>query len=372
MFEELKKKSMKSALWSNILLVLAGLALVVLNLTNAVYAVTGYAQFDQLEVDQIRSQLVDVDLSINFGCCLEEYEYNSDTHQRRTTNLYYVILTGDDYATDYRYMAIKVLPKYEKSLDTMADNTSEGYLSDPVSFSGKIKKLGKEEYSYFKEYFTSAGFSEDEFEESTLPYYIETYGSKASMNSIFILFLGTGIILLIIAIYRSVRAAGGGYQKKLRKDIADAGYSESTIEADFAAAESYDKKDTVKQGRLMTYYTNGTVTRAIPNNKIMWTYQNTVTHRTNGIKTGTTYNVVLFVEGLKKEIYLSVPDEAAAQKMLHVIDTTFPWVVVGYSDDLRKLFNKERAQFLELRYNKCEHVPVEPDIYGRTPINGAF
>lgn len=372
MFEELKKKSLKSALWGNVIFVLAGLALVVFHAANAFYALTGYVPFEQLTPEQIRSQLVDAELTANFGCYLEEYEYNTETHYKKTTDLYYVIWTGDDYATDYRYIAIRVDPKYEKSMEAMAENTMNDLLSDPISFSGKLKKLTKEKFTYFQEFFTDAGFTEEEFQEATLPYYIDSFASKTSMNSMYLFLFGVGVVLLVIAVYRTVRATTGGYQKSLRKDIADAGYSESTIEADYAAAESYDKNGSVRQGRLMTYYTNGPITRAIPNNKIMWGYQNTITHRTNGIKTGTTYNVVLYVDGLKKEIYLSVPDEEAAQKMLHVMDTTFPWVVVGYSDDLKKLFSKERAQFLELRYNKCEHVPVEPDIYGRTPINGMF
>lgn len=372
MFEELKKKSLKSALWGDVIFVLVGLALVIFNLTNAFYAVTGYVKFEELAPDQIRSQLVDVELTANYGCFLEEYEYNSKTRQRRTTDLYYVIGMGDDYDLDYRYMTIKVFPSTEKKMDAMMENTANYQLSDPITFSGKIKKLNKEEYSYFKEYFTEAGWTEEEISESTLPYYIDTFGSKPSMNSMYIFLFAAGVVFLILAVYRTVKAAGGGYQKKLREDIASAGYTDSTIEADYAAAESYDKNNSVKQGRLMTYYTNGVITRAVPNNKIMWSYQNTVTHRTNGVKTGTTYNVVLFVEGIKKEITLSVPDEASAQKMLQIMNTTFPWVVVGYSEDLKKMFNKDRAQFLELCYNKCEHVPVEPDVYGRTPINGAF
>lgn len=68
---------------------------------------------------------------------------------------------------------------------------------------------------------------------------------------------------------------------------------------------------------------------------------------------------------------MSVPDEAAAQKILQKMNAIFPWVIIGYSDELKKMFDKDRAQFLQLRYNTCEHVPVEPDIYGRTPINPA-
>ncbi len=370
MFEDLKKKSFKKSLWASIFLIIAGLALAGWDAVNFWYAVTGYANFEELTPDQIRNQLVDVELTFNFGCYLEEYEYNSETRYKKTTHLYYIISTGDEYATDYRYMTLKVPPSYEKKLEAMAENTYNQMLSDPISICGKIKKLSSEDYSYFKSYFTEdGGWTEQEFEEATLPYYIDLYGSKASMNSVFIIFFAGGILMLAAGIFRIVKGAGGGYLKKLHQDIANAGYTETTIESDYASAESFDKKGETKMGRLMTYYTTGAETRALPNSKIMWTYQSTITHRTNGIKTGTTYNVILFLDGYKKEITLSVPDEATAQKMLQKMGSIFPWVVVGYSDELKKLFNKNRDQFLQLRYNTCEHVAIEPDMYGRTPIN---
>ena len=103
---------------------------------------------------------------------------------------------------------------------------------------------------------------------------------------------------------------------------------------------------------------------AIPNSKILWAYQNTTTHRTNGIKTGVTYSVMIYVDGRKDAFNIGVPDETTAQNMLTRINDTLPWVVVGYSDDLKKTFSKDRAQFLELRYNTVEHVAVEPGLEG--------
>ena len=370
MFEDLKKKSFKKSLWASIFLIIAGLALIGWDAMNFWYAVTGYVTFEDLAPDQIRNQLVDVELTANFGCYLEEYEYNSETRYKKTTHLYYIIWTGDENAVDYRYMTLKVPPSYEKQLEAMAENTYNQILSDPISISGKIKKLSNEDYGYFKDYFTEDGsFTVEEFEAMTLPYYIDLYGSKASMNSVYIILFAGGILLLAIGIFRVVKGAGGGYLKKLHEDITNAGYTENVVESDYASAESFDKKDELKIGRLMTYYTIGAQTRAFPNNKVIWTYQSTITHRTNGIKTGTTYNVIFFIEGYKNEITLAVSDEAASQKILQKINTIFPWVVVGYSDELKKMYQKNREQFLQLRYNTCQHIPVEPDMYGRTPIN---
>ncbi len=243
----------------------------------------------------------------------------------------------------------------------MTENTYNELLSDPVSFSGKLKKLDEEEYGYFKEFFTEIGMTEAEFAESTIPYYFNAFASKTSMNIMYIALFSIGAVLLIFGIFRIAKVVGGGSLKKLRKDIAASGYSESMVESDYRNAKSFDKGGTLKVGRLMTYYINGSDARAIPNSKIMWAYQNTVTHRTNGVKTGTTYNVMIYDEFTPKGHEFTVANESIAQDMLSLINTMLPWVVVGYSDELKKLYNKDRSQFLQLRYNTCEHTAAETD-----------
>ena len=68
MFEDLKKKSFKKSLWASVFLIIAGLALIGWDAMNFWYAVTGYVTFEDLAPDQIRNQLVDVELTANFGC----------------------------------------------------------------------------------------------------------------------------------------------------------------------------------------------------------------------------------------------------------------------------------------------------------------
>lgn len=360
MFQELKKKTLKTSLVLSVILILIGLGLAGFMATNMYYVVFGYADFEQLEPDEIKNQLVDFDMTTNFGCYLEEYEYNEDTKRSRTTDLYYIIWTGDDYVDEFCYMTVKVPPSMENEMEEMSENTYNELLSDPITVHGKIKKLDKEEYEYFVETFEEAGWSDKDIEEGTLPYYIDTFEKKSTANAGYIFIFALGMLFLIWGIVRIAKAAKGGYLKKLQKDIADGGYSESTIESDYRTAASLHNKSLIKVGRLMTYYTAGSDIRAIPNNKMVWAYMNTITHRTNGIKTGTTYNVNIEVDGSKKSHVISMPNEATALAMLEKLNTMFPWVVVGFSDQLKTMYNKNRDEFLALRYNTCEHVAVEP------------
>ena len=370
MFEALRKKSLKSALVGAIILILIGGGLIFFQGPEAFYAVVGYVDFESLEPDDIHSRImVDVELTTNFGWFVEDYEENTTTHYTRTLDRYYVIWTGDEFATDYRYMGIKVDASHIKAMDSYTD---DGYLTKPLSFSGKIRRMSSEDYKYFTEFFTdeSAGWTMEEFEEWTLPYYIQTQTNKVSDNAIAIGVTLGGLALLIWGIVRICRAATGSYLKSFLKTIKAEGCTETTVESDFNSAQSFTKNDSIKIGRLFIYDMSGSVPTAIPASKMMWAHQVTTTHRTNGIKTGTSYSITIYVDrGEKPSVSLLVPNEAVSQAILEKINTTFPWVVVGFSEEIKRLFNKDRAQFLALRYNTVEHVAADPAMssyYGYT------
>ncbi len=94
----------------------------------------------------------------------------------------------------------------------------------------------------------------------------------------------------------------------------------------------------------------------LSNEKIVWAFQRTTTHRTNGIKTGTTYEIAL-KNYEKKNFQVSVPNEQTGQEILQYIVEAMPWVVVGYNNDLNKMFSGDYQNFLQLRYNQ---VPRDP------------
>lgn len=364
MFETLRKKALKTTLVWSIILMIIGLGLVIFRAQATFYTVFGYAEFENLEPDEIKGQLVDMEMTLNFGYFLERYEYKTNSTYRKTTDLYCIIITGDEetflYTDNWYYMGIKVPASYEKQMDLIIDNTNESYFSEPISLSGKIRKLSDQEYKYFRETFEDAGWTDAEIDDGTLPYYIDVINNKVAYNILSVLVFIAGLVLIAVGIIRIMNAAKGKTLKDLRKTIAEAGCTEASAEADYNAAQTFTKDGNIRVGKLFTYYITGATPKAIPNSKIMWTYQTTTTHRTNGIKTGTTYSLMVFVDGVKNSVTLSMPNEAVTREILRKMDETLPWVVVGYTDDLKRLFNKNRTEFLNLRYNKVEHVAVEP------------
>lgn len=349
MFETLKKKSLKSSLVLTIILAAVGIGLAVHFALGTWYVVTGYVSFVDLDPDEISNQWVALNLEENWGAFADYSETNSSTHITKTISLYYIILTEDDYSTDFRYMAVEVPAAYENRMEQMAQR---GAYDNPLFLSGRIRKMDDDIYRYFKEYMMDGGLTEEEFEQYTLPYYIKVYSDEMYENVFTVAAFLFGVLLLLLAVFRLVKALSGSYLKKLKEDIASIGISEYSAESDWNSAVEICKG--IKVGRFFTYYMEGSKPRAIPNSKVLWVYQNTTTHRTNGIKTGTTYSVMIWIDGWKHAANLGMPNETTAQEMLKRFSAQFPWVVVGYSDELRQMYTKNRAQFMQLRYNTVD------------------
>lgn len=368
MLETLKKNSFKKSLPLSVILIVCGLVLAVWNFSSAYYALAGYVRFEDLRPEELKNQLVEANINLVWDCYLEQGTKNTSTNRTTINYYWYVIATGDEYAMDYCYLGIKVPKKLKNQMDDIMDYYYENDLPypDALNITGKVKKLTGKNFDYFHDFFTDDDFlSEEEFEEYTVPYYIDVNLNLDTMKYGYVILFLAGVGLVVWGIIRIVRGAGGTFMKRFIADYQGAGFTDTSVESDINSAVSFTKRDTIKIGRLCTYYDlNGAIPRAIPNNKILWAYQNTTTHRTNGIKTGVTYSVMIYVNGHKDAFNIGVPDEATAQNMLKRISDTFPWVVVGYSDDLKKTFNKDRAQFLQLRYNTVEHVAVEPGFEG--------
>lgn len=344
MFETLKKKSLKNSLVLTIILAAAGIWFTVYFALGTWYVVTGYVPFTDLEPDEISNQWVALNLKENWGAFAEYRKVST------TMSFYYIILAEGSSSSDFRYMAVEVPPSYEVRMEQMA----HGSHNNSVFLSGRIERMEHDVYQYFKEYMIDGGLTEEEFEQYTLPYCIKVYSNETYINILTTAAFLFGVLLIALAVFRYIKARNGGYLKKLKADISSIGISEFSAESDWNMALEISKG--IKVGQLFTYYMEGSKPRAIPNSKILWVYQNTTTHRTNGVKTGTTYSVMIWVKGLKNAVTLGMPNEATAQEMLKRFNAQFPWVVVGYSDELRQIYTKDLDRFMQLRYyNAVEH-----------------
>lgn len=360
MLEKLKKKSIVKKLPTIIILIIVGLGLIGLEFWGIIALMRGHVEFETLEPEEIsRGLVVDASIAYNFGGFMEKYEENTSTHVTRTTDVYYVICTGNENSKDSKYMAIKVPASDEWDMEQMAENTYNGLYSEPISYSGAINKMSSKEYQYFKEWFMEGGWTEDEVEEYTLPYYISVGALTGGAASSVYFFVAIGLILILNGVIMLIYVLTGKSLGAFKKQIAETGLSDMDVEREYEGAKLFNKRNDLRIGKRITFFMIGNKPQLIVNDQIVWAYQQTTTHRTNGIKTGTSYGILIYQLNSKKNFSVSVPNANAALEILQYMNETMPKAVIGYSDDLSKLYRKNKQEFLQLRYYRVEQPTVQ-------------
>lgn len=360
MLEKLKKKSIVKKLPTIIILIIVGLGLIGLEFWGIIALMRGHVEFETLEPEEIsRGLVVDASIAYNFGGFMEKYEENTSTHVTRTTDVYYVICTGNENSKDSKYMAIKVPASDEWDMEQMAENTYNGLYSEPISYSGAINKMSSKEYQYFKEWFMEGGWTEDEVEEYTLPYYISVGALTGGAASSVYFFVAIGLILILNGVIMLIYVLTGKSLGAFKKQIAETGLSDMDVEREYEGAKLFNKRNDLRIGKRITFFMIGNKPQLIVNDQIVWAYQQTTTHRTNGIKTGTSYGILIYQLNSKKNFSISVPNANAALEILQYMNETMPKAVIGYSDDLSKLYRKNKQEFLQLRYYRVEQPTVQ-------------
>ena len=106
-------------------------------------------------------------------------------------------------------------------------------------------------------------------------------------------------------------------------------------------------------GRIFTYDCSHFLTRAYLNEEIVWVYPHVTTHWINLIfPIGQTFRMILYdIHGKRFKIN---GKRALCTQALGFYEAKFPHMVLGYSDELRRLYNRERPKFLALRYNEAK------------------
>ena len=354
MFSNLKRKSVTRSLFGIILCIVFGIVLIVFQFGNIQSLLKGPVKFESLSPEEIQDGvIVEASINTNFSWFAEEYEEDTNTHRTTSEYFYYVIWTGDDEATDWRYMGIKVPASDADVMDAMAEAYYNGeYFDTTMEYAGTIREMTDEEYSYFRDFFREGGWTDEEIASGTLPYYIDE-GALVGGAAVFpYLLTGVGAVLVLGAIVFFILLLCGSGLKAIKKELADVGITESEAEFEYENAKIFTKNNDVRIGRRVLFYMSGSKAHIISKDKIVWAYMKTTTHRTNGIKTGTTYEVAVYTYD-KKSVLISVNKENIALEILQYIGDTMPWVVVGYNDDLNRLFRGNYSEFLELRYNSA-------------------
>lgn len=359
MLNTLKKYTKRN----NILMIAVGIIAIVLCFVFTKFAVFDLIQGPQTidltaDPSQYEGKWVKLDVDYIIADYVEHYTETTRKYggTSRTTdgNSFICFYAVDDYihmTSNWYYYSLYVPKGKQDPFYQLIDDTIEywkdttGTVAKPeaITVQGTWEKLDGKLKQYYLETLTEdLGMEEDE-DDIFLLYTINT--DHIGGVEPFDLYLGMGIALLalIFVIVEIVKLCGNGFSKPIRNYLQEHPELDiSAIEMDFSMGQQIGKTK-VWVGKRWTVYVAGTKARLWDNQEIVWAYY----YRQRG-RSGVSQLRAFPLEGKMQCINLSEKD---AKQILDIYSNEQPHMVVGYSDELQKLYNKDRQAFLNLKYH---------------------
>lgn len=377
MLEELRKQSIKKVLPLVIILCIAGGVIMGIFADEFLGAIGKVKKFESLDLDEIKDGvLVEVHLTENFGSCIEETETRNGRTKRTYT--YHIIWTGDEDAEDYRYITAKLPASYDNRMLRMMNEYDKWYTAaeeayyngetdipewdpEPFVFNAVIKKMTKEEERYFRSGMMEAGWTSSDYEDMAMPYVLKKVSLGGERAKTF-LFFGAGLALFLWGVIYFITTLRGGRLKKLKQEIEATGFGIARVEGEYAVRRQISASPKLFESDNFIFFSDGSVPHALLKKQMIWVYFSTTVHRTNGIKTGTTYALQINMKD-GRTFALSSGSEKKVKETIEALSKNIPWCVFGYSDELAGLYRKNRTEFLNILYNKVpkEDSYVQPE-----------
>lgn len=350
MLEQLRKRNSKVTLSWILILMGSALAILLITWNSFTKLIEGPQQLDSLAIEELPGSYVNGDITAIVGNYAEYYEKYDDGREKITDN-YYVIPVGD-----YEFIGLHVSEEdfsdakriYNETMDYLLGNKSDMFSS--MNVTGTINKMDDELHKFYVEWFQSFDYTDEEINQVALPYVLQVgYAGKFLTDTTYAL-LTIGAILLIAVFILIIQMLTGSYLSKIRKFIKKNSDSVSMerIEDDYEGATSFGS---IKIGNLFTHYYQGNKAWIIKNSDMIWAYLLNTTHRTYGIKVGVSKQIIIYTKD-KKKYAINVKNSDDIASILSKLSESNSDIITGYSDELKKLFNKDFDSFVNLRYSK--------------------
>jgi hypothetical protein len=216
-----------------------------------------------------------------------------------------------------------------------------GNASD-TQFTGELKPLPSDVQSRIVEPLI------DEHPEAKalfLPYMLD---QEADYKGIGYFGLAIGIPAAAIAAWNLLRVGqrwGKPEAHPIAKGLASAGEASivaATIEQELPTSHKVGKT-TITRNWLLQPTSYGLKTLQLGD--LVWFYQKVTSHSTNGIPTGKTYSTVMY-DRAGRNFEIKGKEQQVGEIMTILYDKA-PWAVTGYSDELQKMWQKQRQELID-------------------------
>lgn len=347
LLKEMKKRSVGNVWWVTAVLVAAAVILLVINgpaVPQLFSYLTGGEALKRLSKTDMYNRIANSEIDMVYDC-FAEYETGKGVDY-----VYYVIPYGEA-----EFIGVRVKEEKADLMDDICEDTwdyllgNKQSLDKTISVKGNVRPMDGDELYYYKKWFEAMEYSDEEMEKYAVNYVLEDGAFADGITPIRLYLMTAGSLILIIwGVVFLLKAVSGKYLKDIKKDFEQSGLSESQIVSDYQSAYVINKD--IRIGRLFTYDAVPTSPRAYLNKNMAWAYMYRTKHYTNGLYTGSSYNVLIFAANGTNQVGDIAVKKKFSEQILEYYANNFPHMVVGYSDDLKRMYHNDHNAFLALRY----------------------
>lgn len=308
---------------------------------GAIKFLFGGTDIYSIPVDELEGKYVSAEITY----IMDSYAYTQkrSSGRTKTTAKEYIIPIGSK-----EYMGIELPAKYLDQADDLMKATND-YIINENPFSGEsfvvkgtIKRMSSQSEKYFHEV---VGYEDldEESKQIMLPLVLEEgqIGDKSVIE--ITLYTVGGLLVTALGAFFLIRALTGNYQKSIKN------YCTSQMDPDLALAKLEDfyqlttPLNGVRMDRNFILLQDGATTKLLQASTLVWAYQQTTQHRTNGIPTGKSYSLQLCLDN-GKQIAIGMK-EKQAQEVLAAFVEHYPTMFVGFSKERAAMYKKDRESF---------------------------
>lgn len=360
MLETIKKKSRKAVCLRTVLCVGIIIAIMWITKFAPIKAVLGPEPLNMAkDMSGQAGRYVEYDLNLVLGSYVEEVSVDSKTRRERVTSLGYLVSdydTGITFAMTVKNDDLSVIKEMEE--DTFAWLDGDGSRLSEMKVRGTLVPLTGEKLRYFNKTIREMGFEDLS--------YVKAYSLEMNRVGEYdtfwaLLFLFVSLLLAVFAvctIVSHIRTKGLGKIKKYLEN--HPGISMESLQDDFESAVKAGGDIWI--GKDYTFYMSGFQARLFKNTEAVWAYYYKRTGR-NSISQVQVYLADKSVHNLNIA-------ETLYPQIIECYQRNQPHMVLGYSKELQKLYEKNFDEFLNIRYRTAgyegdaavtQEAPDEPE-----------
>ena len=261
-------------------------------------------------------------------------------------------------ADDNYYIALRAEGEDMTAANTLMDATYAYFMGEDdgslladnqYEITGVIKKLSGDSLQFYHEYVEWDSL-DAESQSNFLPDYIDInkIGNYDAQGTT-IMTVASGV-MFFIGVALIIFTFTGVFQKPVKKYIKNNSNPELAAEKVNNFIQTVPEVNGLRYNHEFICGSNKYLITFGETPKIAWIYKQVVNHKRYFITVSKSYTVVTgFIDGTKQTSF--VKNEASADAHIEQLQQLCPHAVIGYTDELDRMFRKDLNQFLNISYN---------------------